>query len=1024
MAKPDIKRVAMNICSWFIKRKVATTLLMLSVFLWGIVAHRSLPVSDLPNVDFPTIMVSAKLPGASPQTMASSVATPLERQLSAISGLTSMTSVSNLGSTQITLQFSLTTDINGAASDVQAALSAAGGQLPDNLPNPPSYAKVNPADSPILYLAMSAKLLPLSTVDMYAETLLAQRIAAIQGIAQVNVYGSQKYAVRVQLDPDILAARDLSFDEVIQAIKQNNVNLPTGSIDGKTQTFLIQSNGQLMNAKAYQQLIVAYRNGAPIRLKDLGRVIDSVENDKVASWYKGHRAIVLAIQRQPGSNTVAIVANIKKMLPQFEQQLPAGIKIDTVSDRASSIKAAIHEVNITLIIASILVVLVIMLFLQSVKLAFIPAISLPLSLMATFGVMSMLNFSLNNLTLLGLSLAVGFVVDDAIVMLENIARERDRGLSPMDAAIVGAQQITFTIIAMTLSLIIVFAPLLFMQGLMGRLFHEFSVTVSIAIIASGIVALTFIPMLASRWLSDKPQTHETESLLWFNKLTEHYQRSLTWMLARPRLGLLLFFTSLGLSICLFITIPKGFLPTEDTGQLLGFVEADPSTSFEAMVAKENAAVAIIAAQPGVIGVMASVGAGGAGGGTNTGRIIAKLAPISERERAESMLKTLRPKLANIPGMTVYLQLPPALRIGGRASKSLYQFTLQYSNLNALAKIAASVQKTMQTLPALQDVTSDWQFTGPQIQVDIDRERAAALGISAEQIEQTLASAFATQQVSTIYTELDDYEVIVELLPNAQLDPNALHALYLRADTGKLVPLSAVVHLSFSEGPVSISHQQQLPAITISFNVKPGYSLSQAMSEINHLKDTLKLPPDLQLNFQGNAQAFADSMSSAGIVLILSLLAIYVLLGILYESYIHPLTILSGLPSAAVGGLLTLWLFGFELDLYGFIGVILLLGIVKKNAIMMIDFANSARLQGADARDAIYQACMRRFRPIMMTTFAALMGALPIAIAIGAGAESRRPLGLVVVGGLLVSQWLTLYLTPIIYLYLDKCQKRA
>ena len=1014
----------MNICSWFIKRKVATTLLMLSVFLWGIVAHRSLPVSDLPNVDFPTIMVSAKLPGASPQTMASSVATPLERQLSAISGLTSMTSVSNLGSTQITLQFSLTTDINGAASDVQAALSAAGGQLPDNLPNPPSYAKVNPADSPILYLAMSAKLLPLSTVDMYAETLLAQRIAAIQGIAQVNVYGSQKYAVRVQLDPDILAARDLSFDEVIQAIKQNNVNLPTGSIDGKTQTFLIQSNGQLMNAKAYQQLIVAYRNGAPIRLKDLGRVIDSVENDKVASWYKGHRAIVLAIQRQPGSNTVAIVANIKKMLPQFEQQLPAGIKIDTVSDRASSIKAAIHEVNITLIIASILVVLVIMLFLQSVKLAFIPAISLPLSLMATFGVMSMLNFSLNNLTLLGLSLAVGFVVDDAIVMLENIARERDRGLSPMDAAIVGAQQITFTIIAMTLSLIIVFAPLLFMQGLMGRLFHEFSVTVSIAIIASGIVALTFIPMLASRWLSDKPQTHETESLLWFNKLTEHYQRSLTWMLARPRLGLLLFFTSLGLSICLFITIPKGFLPTEDTGQLLGFVEADPSTSFEAMVAKENAAVAIIAAQPGVIGVMASVGAGGAGGGTNTGRIIAKLAPISERERAESMLKTLRPKLANIPGMTVYLQLPPALRIGGRASKSLYQFTLQYSNLNALAKIAASVQKTMQTLPALQDVTSDWQFTGPQIQVDIDRERAAALGISAEQIEQTLASAFATQQVSTIYTELDDYEVIVELLPNAQLDPNALHALYLRADTGKLVPLSAVVHLSFSEGPVSISHQQQLPAITISFNVKPGYSLSQAMSEINHLKDTLKLPPDLQLNFQGNAQAFADSMSSAGIVLILSLLAIYVLLGILYESYIHPLTILSGLPSAAVGGLLTLWLFGFELDLYGFIGVILLLGIVKKNAIMMIDFANSARLQGADARDAIYQACMRRFRPIMMTTFAALMGALPIAIAIGAGAESRRPLGLVVVGGLLVSQWLTLYLTPIIYLYLDKCQKRA
>jgi HAE1 family hydrophobic/amphiphilic exporter-1 len=663
-----------------------------------------------------------------------------------------------------------------------------------------------------------------------------------------------------------------------------------------------------------------------------------------------------------------------------------------------------------------------MVFLQSVKLAFIPAISLPLSLMATFGMMSVLNFSLNNLTLLGLSLAVGFVVDDAIVMLENIARERERGLSAMDAAIVGSQQITFTIIAMTLSLIIVFAPLLFMQGLMGRLFHEFSVTVSIAILASGVIALTFIPMLASRWLSDKPTSHETESLLWFKKLTTHYERSLTWMLARPRLGIGLFFGTLCLSILMFYMVPKGFLPTEDTGQLLGFVEADPSTSFPAMVAKQNTAVAIIAAQPGVIGVMSSVGSGGASGGINTGRIIAKLAPLSKRQRAETMLNELRPKLGNIPGLTVYLQLPPALRIGGRASKSLYQFTLQYSNLKALAAISTQVQNAMQKLPALQDVTSDWQFTGPQIQVDIDRERASTLGISAEQIENTLASAFATQQVSTIYTELDDYQVIVELLPNAQLDPNALRALYLRSSTGKLVPLSAVVHLGFSQGPVSISHQQQLPAITISFNVKPGYALNQAMSQINSLKDKLKLPPALQMNFQGNAQAFADSMSSAGIVLVLSLLAIYVLLGILYESYVHPLTILSGLPSAAVGGLLTLWIFGFELDLYGFIGIILLLGIVKKNAIMMIDFANEARLQGASAQDAIYQACMRRFRPIMMTTFAALFGALPIALAIGAGAESRRPLGLVVVGGLLVSQWLTLYLTPVIYLYLDRWQK--
>lgn len=1009
----------MNICSWFIHRKVATTLLMLSVFLWGIVAYRSLPVSDLPNVDFPTIMVSANLPGASPQTMATSVATPLERQLAAIAGLTSMTSVSNLGNTQITLQFTLDTSIDAAASDVQAALSAAGGKLPSELPDPPSYRKVNPADNPVIYLAVSAKDLPLSTVDKYAETLLAQRISAIPGVAQVNVYGSQKYAVRIQLDPDLLAARDLGFDEVIAAIKQNNVNLPTGSISGKTQAFLIQSDGQLMNANAYKKLIVAYRHDAPIRLGELGQVIDSVENNRVASWYQGKRAIILAVQRQPGSNTVAVVEDIQQMLPQFEQSLPAGINIDTVTDRASSIKASIHEVNLTLIIASILVILVIMIFLQSAKLALIPALSLPLSLMMTFGIIATLGFSLNNLTLLGLTLAVGFVVDDAIVMLENIARERERGLKPIEAALVGSKEIGFTIVAMTLSLVIVFMPLLFMQGLMGRLFHEFSVTVTVAVLSSGLIALTVIPMLASRWLSPRQDTHETESLLWFKKLSVYYEQSLSWIMQHRRFGLLLFFGTLLISIALLIAIPKGFLPTEDTGQIIGFVEGDPSTSFAAMVAKQNQVVALIAAQPGVIGVMSSVGTGGASGGMNTGRIVAKLAPLSERPRAETLMAELHGKLNNIPGLTVYLQLPPTIRVGGRTSKSLYQFTLAYGNLNKLTQIASQIQQAMKQIPALQDVTSDWQFTGPQIQVHIDRERAAVLGISAENIQQTLASAFATQQVSTIYSDLDDYEVIVELLPMAQLDPNALRPLYIRANTGKLVPLSAVVQLGFGSGPVSISHQQQLPAITLSFNVKSGYSLSQAVDEINALKAKLRLPPDLQLSFEGNAKAFTDSMSSAGIVLLLSLLAIYVLLGILYESYIHPLTIISGLPSAAVGGLLTLWLLGFDLDLYGFIGIILLLGIVKKNAIMMIDFANDARLSGLSAEEAIVQACLRRFRPIMMTTFAALLGALPIALAIGAGAESRRPLGLVVVGGLLVSQWLTLYLTPIIYLYLDK-----
>jgi hydrophobe/amphiphile efflux-1 (HAE1) family protein len=1020
----------MNISAPFILRPVMTTLLMAALVIFGAFGYATLPVSELPNVDFPTIVVSAALPGADPETMASAVATPLESQFSTIAGIDSMTSSSTQGTTTITIQFQLDRNLDGAAQDVQSAISTALRKLPPNMPTPPSLRKVNPADTPIMFMALRSDTLPTSKVDEYAETLLARQLSTLDGVAQVNVYGAQKFAVRIQADPAALATRQIGIDQLVNAISASNVNVATGTLNGPTQQSVIHANGQLMNAAEFAPQVVAYRDGAPVRFKDVARVIDSVENNRTANWFRGHRSIGLSIQRQPGSNTIELVDSINKVLPTFLQQLPASVHLETIYDRSQTIRDSISDVQLTLLIAGLLVVGVIFVFLRRVSATFIPSIALPIAVIGTFAGMSLFGFNLDNLSLMSLTLSVGFVVDDAIVMLENIIRHVEAGEPAYEAAMKGSREIGFTILSMTISLAAVFIPIVFMGGIIGRLLHEFAVTIILAIAFSGFVSITLTPMLCSRMLrSEEGQAHNAFyrwSERTFDRMQSLYERTLHWSLTHRPTIFALFLASIVAAVGLFYILPQDFLPADDTSALRAQTEAANGTSFDQMVRLQQQAAAIVNADPNVAGAMSAVGAGGPTTGTNSGFMFIHLKDPSQRSLgADQVVGELNRKLAAIPGINVFLQNPPVFRVGGQNTKLPYQFTLQDLDLSELQDVSTRLTAAMTNDPTFGgQVTTDLNLTTPAVNVNIDRDRAAALGISAMEIENALGAAYGGEQVSSIYGSSDQYQVILELLPEYQQDAGALSRLYVTAANGRLVPLNTIAHIGAGTMPLSINHLGQIPSVTISFNLAPGKALSDATTAIARLTQQVGMPATVQTSFQGTAQAFQSSMQNMGLLLLIAIITVYIILGILYESFIHPLTILSGLPSAAVGALLTLWVFGVPLSLYAFVGMMMLIGIVKKNAIMMIDFAlHRQREEGATPEVAIFDAAMIRFRPIMMTTMAAMMGTMPIAIGLGAGSDARRPLGLCVAGGLLLSQLLTLYITPVLYIYLDNLGTR-
>jgi HAE1 family hydrophobic/amphiphilic exporter-1 len=1025
----------MNISQTFIERPIATSLLMAAIALFGAVAYRALPVSDLPNVDLPTLLVTASLPGASPETMAAAVATPLENQFSTIAGMNSMSSTNSLGSTQITLEFDLARKLDGAAVDVQAAITQASRLLPLGMPTPPTFTKVNPADQPILYIALTSPTLPLWTLDEYAETRLAQRVSMISGVAQVQVLGAQKYAVHVQMDPHALASRQIGINEIQTALTNWNVNLPTGAIIGPQRAFTLQASGQLMSAEAYRPVVVAYRSGAPVRLEELGTIIDSVEDDKTASWFYTHhgssRAIVLAIQRQPGTNTIEVTDGVKNLLPVFQAEIPPSVHMDILYDRSDTIRESYTDVEFTMVLTLGLVVMVIFLFLRNLSATIIPSLALPFAIVGTFAVMYLLNFSLDNLSMMALILSIGFVVDDAIVMLENIVRHIELGEQPLQASLRGSGEIGFTIVSMTLSLAAVFIPVLFLGGVLGRLFKEFAITICVAILISGVVSVTLTPMLCSRFLRS---AHEEERS-WFYRVTERffdgmlhvYDVSLTWVLRYRPVTMVVSAVVLAATLYMFVTIPKGFIPDQDTDQMQVYTEASQGTSYYQMVDYEQKIADLVSKDPNVDSLMASVGGTTASnlGGPNFGELVVHLKPRSKRRLGvNDIIKELRPKLAGLAGMKSYLQNPPTIQIGGQVTKSLYQFSMQTPDKAELYSETDKLLKQVEQLPGVEDVASDVAVQTPQVNVTIDRDKAAVMNVNANLIENALYDAYGPRWVSTIYGSVNEYKVLLELEPKYQADPRALSLLYFKNNTGQLIPLDTMAHVVTETGPQTINHYGQLPSATISFNLQPGASLGEVVKRIQELADR-ELPATIGTQFQGAAKAFQSSLGNLWVLLIIAIAVVYIVLGILYESYIHPITILSGLPSAGFGALMTLLLFHIDLNIYAFVGLIMLIGIVEKNAIMQIDFALEAERQhNLSPRDAIYEGCLIRFRPIMMTTMSAMLGAVPIALGYGAGGEARQPLGLVVVGGLLFSQLVTLYLTPVFYTYMAALQKRV